>query len=405
MWARWLVAVACFALVSCASIPQRRGLLPDPLEPPVPGPALAKGQKRAAQEAVALAEASRLAEAKKKLGLLPKEHPLRQLLQLELRLAAGEEGLWPAVQGLAQSFPHWPPPWRLALLVAEREGRLLEAAEAAQRLSQLVPQEGWQSRQEQLVGKFLAAEEAALEALLVQGKGAEAWERGRSLLARFPQRRSLREMVVRAALAADKVAEAKLLVLPLPEDGPGLELKAAVAAQEKRWDVAVALLRQLPPSYPGRCGKLRQAEDQARWQGAPATVREAAESPRLTRAQLASLLAFYFPQLEGKAQGPVPLFEDVVGIPQQREVLLVARAGLLNGDPLTRRFSPKKAVSGPELGAVLRRLLALLGLPEASLCPEGEAREGCLSLPGSSGALAGREVASLLSRLWGFLPC
>lgn len=393
------------ALVSCTTGPAPRGLFPDPLEPPVPPPPLTRSQTKAAREVAALLAAARLADASRKLEALPANHAARELLQLERALAAGEANLWPAVVSLTQRFPQYRPAWRLAVLVAEREGLYFEAAEAAEQLAQLVSGEPWHRRRDELLARALRQAEERVASLLQAGQAGEAADQAQALLARFPERRSVRELAVRAALAAGKVEQAKLLVLSLPEDEAGLEMKAEVAASEERWEVAVALLRRLPPHHPGRCSKLRQAEEQARWQKASPLAREARESGRLTRAQLASLLTFYFPLLAAKAQGPVPLFEDLVGVPQQADALVVVRAGLMAGDPLTRRFAPRRVVTGAELSKVLERLVEVLQVPGVNLCGNDGSVNDCLAVPSGKEEVSGKEAAALFARLWELLPC
>jgi len=403
--ARWLVLLAALVLASCATVPARRGLYPDPLEPPVPGPPLTKTQVKAVEEAISAAEAGQVAQGRQRLAFLAPEHPVRQLAELVLAAASGEVELWPKVAAFAERFPSYVPAWRLAFLVGEREGRIWEAAAVAEKLASLVPGEGWASKSRQLAERFANEEEKAVAALLAQGEAAEAFSRAKRVLGSFPERRSLRELAVRAALAAGRVDEAKLVVLPLPEDGPGLELKAQVATAEGKWDLAVALFRKLPPSYPGRCQALRHAEEKARWQKAPAAAQAAAASPRVSRAQLASLLVLYFPQLSQKAEGPVPLFEDVVGIPEQADVLTVVRAGLLAGDPLTRRFAPTRPVTAQELAAVTRHLLDVLQLKGPALCQGQSQTNGCLALPGAEKGFSGQELVGFFARLWEQVPC
>ncbi|MGQ9495429.1 MAG: hypothetical protein ACUVRY_04105 [Thermoanaerobaculaceae bacterium] len=385
-------------LSACATMPPRKGVLPDPLAGEVPGVALTKSQRQVANFVVALAEAGRLAEAKAKLASLPEGHPVRELLQRELDYLAGEGPLWIEVASLTEKYPSYQGAWELAVLVGEREGRWREAAAAASVLAKLVPHGSWAKRSEVLRARFQAEGEAQVKKLLQEGQSRPALAAAKALLAEFPESRSTRELAVRAALAAGEVEDAKLLVLPLPEDGAGLELKAEVAAAEQKWELAANLLRRLPPSYPGRCEKLSQAEENARWLAASPRVRKASESERLTRAQLASLLVFYFPEVAGQTQGTVPLFEDVVGLPEQAEVIAVVRAGLMTGDPLTRRFSPGRPVASRELEAVLNRLAKFLGWGKLAICGEGPA-PGCLSLPENGRPISGRELVAVFLQL------
>ncbi len=395
---------ACLVAASCVTTPRGRGVLPELDLEKAPW-ALSAAQRKLAQQVWAWADAGDLKTAQAKLSRLPGEHPVRLFLQLEIAFAAGELGLWPKVWAFAASFPSYRPAWELAVLVGEREGELLGASEAARRVAQLGGPARFLSQSEELLSQFLVAREEQVARLLAGGQATEALEQGRELVARFPQHRRLRELTVRAALAAAKTEEAKLLVLPLPEDGPGLELKAEVAAAQGKWDVAMELYRRLPLDFAGRCAKLRHAEEQARWQKAPAKVSKALGSPRLSRGELATLIVFYFPQVKEKASAPAPLFEDVVGHPAQEEILVLVRAGIMSGDALTRRFGPSRAVGGRELEAVLQRLAKVLGLPGLSVCPNGTAGNGCVPIPSGERGMSGEDVVSLLKKIWEKVPC
>lgn len=399
-----LVLAWCLVVAACATTPRGRGVLPE-LELEKAPWTLTAAQRKLARKVWVLADSGDLKAARAKLSALPGEHPLYLFLQLEIAFAGGELGLWPKVSAFAASFPSYRPAWELAVLVGEREGELLGASEAAEKVAALGGPARFRKKAGELVWQFLVAREEHLARLLASGQAAEALEQGRELLGRFPQHRRLRELSVRAALAAGKPEEAKLLVLPLPEDGPGLELKAEVAAAQGKWDVAAELYRRLPVDFPGRCAKARHAEEQARWQKAPPKVSKALASPRVSRGELATLVVFYFPQVVAKATAPAPLFEDLIGHPAQEEILVLVRAGIMSGDALTRRFGPSRVVSPRELEAVVQRLGKVLGLSTLSLCQGGTASNGCLPLPAGERGVSGEDVVRLLAGIQEKLPC
>lgn len=399
-----LALAVCLVAASCATTPKGRGLLPELALDQAPV-ALTPAQKKLAREVWLRADAGNLPAARAKLSTWSGDHPIRLFLQLEIAFAAGELGLWSEVSAFANSFPGYRPAWELAVLVGEREGELLGASEAARRVAELGGPARFRRKSEELLSQFLVAREEQVARLLASGKAMEALEQGREALARFPEHRRLRELSVRAALAAGRNDEAKLLVLPLPEDGPGLELKAEVAAAQGTWDVAAELYRRLPVDFPGRCAKLRHAEEQARWQRAPARVHKALASQRLSRGELATLVVFYFPQVVEKAAAPAPLFEDLIGHPAQEEILVLVRAGIMSGDPLTRRFGPSRVVSPRELEAVVQRLGKMLGLASVSVCQGGTSGNGCLPMPSGERGMSGEDTARLLAGLREKLPC
>ncbi|MCX7895795.1 MAG: hypothetical protein N2447_07560 [Thermoanaerobaculum sp.] len=404
MGRRFALVLSLF-LTACTTLPRGRGLLP-PLRPEqAPGEPLTRSQQKTAVRLWTLADAGDVSGAKKLFVAFPPQHPLAELLQLGIAFGAGEPNLWPRLAAFAQAHPRYPTGWELALLAGEREGQLLGAAEAAQQLAQLTGQASWERRRTELVERFVRAAEEETAKLMAAGQAAAALETARRALEHAPQLRSLREVAVRAALAAGNTEAAKLLVLPLPEDEGGLLLKAEVAGVEGKWELAATLYRRLPPQNPTRCLRVREAEERARWQSPPALVRAAAQSPRLARGELAVLLLFYFPQLAEKAAGPVPLYEDLVGHAAQREVLILVQAGILQGDPLTRRVFPARAVTGQELQGVLTRLLAVLGFSHLNLCLANQGNAQCLQLPAGERGITGGDVVRLLARMWELTPC
>ncbi|MGC8916061.1 MAG: hypothetical protein ACP5NF_03690 [Thermoanaerobaculum sp.] len=399
-----LALAAVVALAACATTPRGRVFLPELALDRAPG-GLSTKQKKAAQQVLALAAAGETKRARDKLSSLPSDHPVRRFLELEVAFAEGTQPLLGQVLAFAQAYPNYPPAWELAVLAGEREGELLEAADAAGQLAALTADSRWERRRKELEERALTQAIAQLQQRWAGGDPVGALSGARQLLERFPHNRPLRELGVGAALATGKLAEAKLLVLPLPEDAAGLELKAQVAAAEGAWEVAAELYRRLPASVPGRCPKVREAEEKARWQRAPERIAKAAKAARLSRGELAALVVFYFPQLAEKAAGPAPLFEDLVGYPYQTEVLVLVRAGVMTGDPLARRFSPSRPVSPRELERVLQRLVEVLGLPGAVVCRGEASAGGCLGAEESGNTVSGEGAVRLLSGIWEKLPC
>ncbi len=65
------------------------------------------------------------------------------------------------------------------------------------------------------------------------------------------------------------------------------------------------------------------------------------------------------------------MFEDVVQLQERRDIVTVARAGVIPGDPIARRFGPNRVVSPRELAATLERLASGAGKAGAALVRRG----------------------------------
>ena len=131
---------------------------------------------------------------------------------------------------------------------------------------------------------------------------------------------------------------------------------------------------------------------------APPQVSRALGEAAVTRRQLAALLIWEAPFLVEKAAGPVPVFEDVIGLPEGRDIVVAVRAGVMVGDAIARRFGPNRQVSQRELLACLERLARVAAKPAPHWCEEGGAADECLARPAN---LDGKTVAGLLRSVAG----
>jgi hypothetical protein len=186
------------------------------------------------------------------------------------------------------------------------------------------------------------------------------------------------------------------LVPGLPDTAEGLELKGGVAAALEQWDLAVDLYARLPADNPRRCGLLAAARRQLRLTNAPPYITEALAAKPLLRKSLAAIVAWEAPALATKTGSSVPVFEDVIQLQESRDVVTVARAGVMPGDPIAHRFNPERIVSPRELAATLERLGKALGRPALRWCSDGD--RGCLDLPE---VVDGEAAAALVRRVAG----
>jgi tetratricopeptide (TPR) repeat protein len=380
------------AVAACRSAaPPGVSKVPDPLQQPAPGAALSPAAQRAVANALAAAERADFTGAAKAMASLPSDHPVTRLVTLEVKYLQGgsvsEEAL-----ALARGESSYGAAWAFASQAAEQEGRLAEAADAASHAAALLPGKGWDATAARL-GK--AVTESKLQAAITRlqsGDATGALAVATELLTANPALTPARLLATRAELALGNVAGAAAMLPALPDSPEGLELKGQVAERLGQWDLAVQFYTRLPESNPRRCELLEAARAQWRLANAPPQVTKALAAARLTRRALAALLVWKVPGLADQAAGSVPVFEDVVNLPERSDLIVAARTGLMPGDALTRRFGAERTVTPRELTQVLGRLARLLGRPEPSWCGD-TVTEGCVAMPQT---LDGAAAASLI---------
>jgi tetratricopeptide (TPR) repeat protein len=390
-----LLAALALALASCrTTAPPPVTRVPDPAAPPLVGGALPAGQADAARAAVGEAERGNFAASERYLAEIPQGQPVRTLAALEVRYLRGEKVAQQALE-LAAREPGYGSAWGFAAEAARREGDLRHALDAARSAARLQPDAGWTRVAEEIERAWVESTLDRGSELLRQGDASQALERAHEVLGVDAEAAGARLLAVRALLALHDSRGAAELVPGLPDTPEGLELKGAVAEARGQLDLAVELYSRLPASDARRCELLAAARRRWRLANAPPYLTKALAARSLDRRGLAAIVAFEVPAVAHRASGPVPVFEDVVQLPERGDIVAVARAGVITGDPVTHRFGPDRTVSPDELAGALDRLAAVLGRPKPEWC-NGETR-GCLKMPvavnGSSAAALVLDIA------------
>jgi tetratricopeptide (TPR) repeat protein len=353
---------------------------------------LAPAQQKAASNAWGAARRGDQRAVDKQLAGLPADHPVRALIALEARFVAGE-AVGAAAVDLASRNDGYLAAWMLAALAEEREGRTESALLAARRAHSLRPGDDSQRLVERLEAQVVSAGDRDASVLLARGDAAGALAAARHVLELVPGSDDTRLIAARAALGAGQTAQAAAMLPALPDTPAGLEVKGKVAEALGQWDLAQQFYQKLPENYPNRCELLAEARDQARLSLAPPQVSRALASTAVTRRQLAAILIWEAPFLVDRTSGPVPVFEDVVGLPEGRDIVVAVRAGVLTGDSIARRFRPNRPVPQADLLDCLQRLAGVAGRPAPHFCGDGESGTDCLARPAT---LDGRTVAGLV---------
>jgi hypothetical protein len=370
---------------------------PDPTAPPLVGVPLDQTQLVNARSAVAAAERGDWAGAERFLTKLPPSHPVTTLTRLEVRFLHGDD-VAVAVRSFAEEAGDYGSAWALAAMAATRAGDLEGSVSAARRVALLQPDPRWDKLITEGEQALLAAAMREASNLLAAGDAAGALAKARGILEHSPGLTAARLLAVRAALAAGEPRTAAALVPALGNDPEATELKGRVAEALGQWEMAASLYASLPDGHPGRCDLLEGARDQLRYRDAPPYLTRAIAAETVTRKGLAAILAWEAPALAQRAGGSVPVFEDIVQIAERIDIVTVARAGVIPGDQVARRFYPERHVQARELRLVLERLAEALERPAPRWC-EGEAAEGCVAVPLEP---SGRNAAELVRTVAGF---
>ncbi len=383
------------ALVACRTVPPAFERVPDPLRQPVPPPILTKVAQNAARGAVAAAERGEVARAEKLARSLPADHPVSALVALELRHLRGEDVAKDAA-ALAQRVPGYGSAWGLSAVAFQLAGELRAALLATRRAAELQPEAEWPRVAAALEARYAGSRLALGRAELEAGRGDAALQIAHEVLAVVPSSVEARMLVARTLVARGTFREAAELVPGLPDTAAGLELKGAVAEGLGQWDIALELYGRLPASDARRCELVRRAQRALRLTDAPPYLSRALKATQINRASLAAILAWEATGLAERATGAVPVFEDIVQLPERGDILLVARANVIPGDAVERRFSPNRTVSAREFAAVMARLAKALDRPAPSWC--NGSKESCLQV---ADPLDGDTAAGLVAKVAG----
>ena len=338
---------------------------------------------------MSLCEGGDFTAAAKRAGSLPAGHPVTVLVDLEIRFLRGEAVAGRAFE-LTKANPGYGSAWAFAALSARGEGDLRGALVAARTAAGLQPDAGWGRLAGDIEANIVRTLLAEGEESLKSGDAQGALARARELSQVAPENVGARLLSVRAYLLLGNARRAAELLPALPDSADGLELKGRVAEALGQWDLALDFLGRLPADHPHRCQLVAEARRGWRLADAPPYVTKALAENPLRRKGLAAIIAWEVPSLGKVSGGVVPVFEDVVQLPEGRDVVTVARAGVITGDTIERRFGPGRIVSPRDLAAALERLAKVLGKPAPVWCPaEGH---DCRQLPESVGGTSAADL-------------
>lgn len=278
---------------------------------------------------------------------------------------------------LTAAQPTWIAAIEAGADLAALEGRSAEALERYRTLGRLAPHDQrTQRRIEALRISVATAKRQEAEAALASGDLDAARRAAHSLLQLEPSSPAGLVLLARAAAAGgrddDAWTWAKEARKRAPADPAVTAFAAQAASKTGRWAEAASLYDGLAATDPAFVPKAEEARVEFKVQNLPEAARRAAESAKLTRAQLASLLWWTIPEVRDALVPPgVEIAVDVVDRPDRGALVRAIGLGFLTVSPETHRVGAEVAISRGDLASALRRVAILAG--------RGRPLKGCLA--------------------------
>ena len=302
------------------------------------------------------------------------------LVEVYVDLAGGRlEEARASLATLTAAHPAWIAAVEADADLAAMEGRAADALERYRTLDRLAPKDQRaRGRVETLRAQIAAERRLEAETALASGDLDAARRAAHSLLQLEPSSPTGLVLLARAAAAGgrndDAWTWAKEARKRAPSDPAVAAFAADAAAKAGRWADAASLYEGLAATNPAFVPKAEEARVEFKVQNLPEAAHLAAESVRLTRAQLASLLWWTVPEFRDALVPPgAGIAVDVVDRSDRGPLAKAIGLGFFAVSPETHRVGADWAVSRGEMAAALRRVALLAGRgrpPKGCLAPE-----------------------------------
>jgi len=325
--------------------------------------------------------------------------PQSRLLNIQAGLltSPADESLLEALQRETEISKEYASAWCTLSRAAEKQGQRKTALEAADRCSTLWPSGPDSRRFEKLRAAWITTPLEEARQLLDEKKSALQQLEG--ILELDPDNRDALLLEARNFLMLGKRTEAEQNLARLGNDPEAVMIRGRIAMDERKWQQVMDLLSPLPEEIPGRNRMLRRAHMMWRLSILPPFVREAVNSPKLTRQQAAVLLVSLAPDLETMEGRQPPLMPDIIDLPSQRMILTVVRLNIMSPDPLSRLFEPDRHITRKQLKHAVETLCRLRSMQSPAWCSEQEKNPPhCVAL---DTPLSGNRLVEILLNLEG----
>ena len=246
-------------------------------------------------------------------------------------------------------------------------GREGEAFEAYQDLLERVPGHPVaQRRVEVLRFRAVQSDVAAAQAALTANRLAEAREHYERAVKASPESAFLHRDLAGVERRLGNADRARTLVdraLALdPQDARSHALRGELLEAAGESEAALASYRRaldLDPAFPGLADRLATIETRLEEAALPPEFRAIGGSPRVTRGDVAALLAHRLSPLLHDAARPTVLLTDGRNHWAQQAILLAARAGAMEVYP-NHTFQPQAGMTRGDFAAIVNRVLTLI---------------------------------------------
>ena len=279
------------------------------------------------------------------------------------------------------------------------EGRLRDALDGYREAARLVPEDDrYRDRVAQLRAAFVTSLSNEAEPALQRGDLPSARRAALALVEVDPDSPAGYHVLASAAEAEGKLEDAWAAARTAHERAPAdvtlTEALAALAMKTARFAEAEALYGELVKSDPVMVEKQAAARVEFQVQNLPALARKAVAAPRVTRAQLATLLVTLVPEVASARLPPgADVATDILDRPERNALVKAIGLGFFSVARETHHMGVDVPVSRSEMPGHLRRVAALHGDPEDDCLVAPAALATCGILPETaSRQVSGREA-------------
>jgi tetratricopeptide (TPR) repeat protein len=279
------------------------------------------------------------------------------------------------------------------------EGRLRDGLDGYREAARLVPGEDkYQSRAAELRAAFVTSLQAEAEAALARGDLASARRSALALVEVDPDSPAGYHVLASAAEAEGRLedawAAAQTAHARAPADAALAEALASLAMKTSRFAEAEALYGGLAKSSRAMRERQAAARLEFRVQNLPDMARKAAAAPRITRAQLSTLLVTLVPEVASARVPPgADVAIDALDRPERGALVKAIALGFFSVSKETHLVGADAPVLRSEMPGQLRRLAALLRGRDDACFVAPAALATCGILPDTaSRQVSGREA-------------
>ena len=279
------------------------------------------------------------------------------------------------------------------------EGRLRDALDGYREAARLMPEdERYRDRVAQLRAEFVASLRDEAESALQRGNLPSARRAALALVEADPDSPAGYHVLASAAETEGKLedafAAARTAHDRAPADTALTEALAALAMKTARFAEAEALYGDLARSDPAMAEMQEAARLEFQIQNLPPNARKAVAAPRVTRAQLATLLVTLVPEVATARVPPgAEVATDILDRPERNALVKAIALGFFSVSRETHHVGADVPVSRSEMPGHLRRVAALRGGSEDDCLAAPAALATCGILPETaSRQVTGREA-------------